>query len=168
MDRDRRSVVIAALERAFVEPVGSERPLRLEIVDREPERRLDRRRLEPARRRKPQAVEFEVAVMIGEALDGAGGGGDGPAETQRGDDRCELGFERRAERSHGLISTTGTDGMRPAANASRSITSRSVSNRTGTSNWNPAVTAAPARGAVVSLIRPLAASTVYAVAASSR
>jgi hypothetical protein len=48
----------------------------------------------------------------------------------------------------GRISTRGIDGISPAAKASRSIRSSSVSNRTGTSNAKPAVTAAPETGAL--------------------
>ena len=60
-------------------------------------------------------------------------------------------LQLRIDRAHQTrTSTTGIDGISPAANPARLAVIRSLSKRTGTSNSNPAVTGAPSAGAAAS------------------
>ena len=70
---------------------------------------------------------------------------------------------------YGTISISGILGTSPAAKADRSISRSSVSKRTGTSNSNPAVTAAPVGGTLgaAKVTSPVAASQAKAVPAAS-
>ena len=62
-----------------------------------------------------------------------------PAPAQPRRPAIEPRLQLRVDRPHQIrTSTTGIDGISPAANPDRLVVIRSVSNRTGTSNSNPA------------------------------
>ena len=63
---------------------------------------------------------------------------------------------------HTTTSINGTRGTSPASKAERSMSSSSVSKRTGTSNSKPAVTAAPGGGGAAKTTRPVVGSHVKA------
>ena len=126
----------------------AQRPDRLGVVHAQPGRRLQRARVHPAARPVHHAVEGEVAVVIGEAELRAVPPPHPPAAAEPRRAAVEPRLQLRIDRAHQTrTSTTGIDGISPAANPARLALIRSVSNRTGTSNSKPAVTTAPAAGA---------------------
>ena len=132
-------------------------PDRLGVVDAEPGRRLQRARVHAAARPKDGAVEDDVLVMVGEAERHAVAPAHPPAAAELRRPAVEPRLQLRIDRAHQTrTSTTGIDGISPAANPARLALIRSVSNRTGTSNSKPAVTSAPAAGAAARCTCPVA------------
>ena len=105
---------------------------------------------------KDDAVEDDILVVVGEAERDAVAPAHQPAAAELRRPAVEPRLQLRIDRAHQTrTSTTGIDGISPAANPARLALIRSVSNRTGTSNSKPAVTGAPAAGAAARCTCPV-------------
>ncbi len=105
----------------------------------------------PLLARNTDPVEADVPVVVGEAEGHAVAPPHQPAAAEMRRPAVEPRLQLRIDRAHQTrTSTTGIDGISPAAKPARLAVIRSLSKRTGTSNSNPAVTTAPAAGAAAS------------------
>ncbi len=143
------AVTFAAVEAAGFDVLLGERGVgkgaeRLGIVNRKPRRLLERLRAQAGVRAKDDPVKRQVHVVIGEPVASAVAPTQRPATADAGVAGRKV--IQKIRRAHTRTSTTGTDGASPARNASIEAMIRSVSNRTGTSNSKPAVTAALSAG----------------------
>ncbi|GEM_PF-3709716 len=136
---------------------------------RQPDRGLFRPRRPAAGRPARQAVHRQVAVMIGESRQGAIRPLQPPHMAQRRRPALDARdqFVGNVAHPQTLTSISGTAAIRPASKVSSVASIRSLSNRTGVSNWNPAVTAWPDAGAAFSVTTPVVVSTAKASGASS-
>jgi hypothetical protein len=115
-----RRVVAARRQVVLVERVGGERAGDLAPADREAELLRRFRGGEAGPGAAGHAVDDDVLVMLGEALDDAVAPRHDPAARERRDAAVELRLQPGRNASHGLISTSGMRGTLPAANAERS------------------------------------------------
>src|SRR5690606_32913698 len=111
-----------------------------------------------------KAIVLQVAVVIGEAADGAVGAGQSPDMAQGRCAGLDPGRQLGGNGSHGPtpIARSATATTRPAPKPSRLTPMRSASKRTGVSKANPAVTTAPSGGASAKVTAPVAGSTANA------
>ena len=117
-------------------------------------------------RRKPAfgfeigAIEGERLVVVSKAKRHAVDARNPPAPGQCGGAIIQMSLKRRGEGFHLRISRRGMEVIEPRRSTSRMTSSASVSNRTGTSNSNPARMMTPEPGAVVKVTTPVVASSV--------
>src|SRR5690606_1249363 len=149
-DRHRRPVEPARSEIRRGDRIVRQRALHFGAVGRELGRATDRTRHHAGRRAVQHPVEPQVAVVAGEADRDPVAPVNAPERRQRLE---RLAAEHPAHAAS-RISTSGTDGASPAANAAPVPSSRSLANRTGTSNRNPAGTPTPSPGASSNAIHP--------------
>src|SRR6056297_750088 len=154
----RRAVIAPGLDIRLADRRVRQRAQRLRIVDGKPGAGRHGARAHPRLGAKLDALEMQRAVVIGEThhrpvapheRPGPAGGAH-PAPEMRG---------QRLRPGHTRISTTGTLGTSPAWKLARLTWIRSVSNRTGTSNSYPAVTATSRLGGSAKVTMPVVSST---------
>src|SRR5690606_12763906 len=105
------------------------------------------------------APEGNRPIVVGEGELGPVRAYEAPAPAKGRHPARDMGGETVGKRPHSLTSTSGIAGTRAASKPAVSMSSRSVSKRTGTSNRNPADTATPASGAAEKVTIPVSAST---------
>jgi hypothetical protein len=117
---DLRRVVAPRGEIGLAQEVAGQRAGDFGAVDREIERAGGFRGREAGPGAADHIVDGDVLVVIGKALRHAVTPCQLPASRQRGDTGIEFCLQRRRNRPHGLISTSGIFGIAPAAKADRS------------------------------------------------
>src|SRR5690606_33349916 len=110
----------------------------------------DRARQHPRRGPMDDAVEPQVAVVACQPERDSVA----PTNAPKGRHALERLAQEHPAHAASLISTSGTEGASPAANAAPITSSRSSAKRTGTSNRNPARTSASGGGASAKAIQP--------------
>src|SRR5690606_20631075 len=154
---DPRPVIAARPQILLADALVRERAHRLGVVDAQPVAGLERGRIEAGPGAELRPPERQRPVVIGEPHHHAVLARHPPAAAEGGRAAIEARLQERIDPAHQTrTSMTGIDGISPADRLARLAVIRSVSNRTGTSNSNPAVIAAPAGAGSASITWPVA------------